>query len=100
MVDLQVRGKLIKKPKISVDYNIGKTSIDLSDQMSSYSNPLRRSLKWYRKVALETLLNVGVINALILLNKVTSSKMSVAQFRAKLVEQMIKKTNHHSNSIY
>jgi len=45
MVEERVRGKIIKKPKVVIDYNIGKTSIDLSDQMITYSNPLRRTEK-------------------------------------------------------
>jgi len=47
MVENYLKGNVIYKPKVVVDYNVGKTSIDLSDQMSSYSNPLRCSTKWY-----------------------------------------------------
>jgi len=93
MVEERVRGKIVKKPKVVIDYNIGKTSIDLSDQMSSYSNPLRRSLKWYRKVALDGLLNIAVVNSLVLFNKVTCSNMSITNFRTSLVEQLTKKEN-------
>lgn len=91
MIETRVKGKIINKPKVVVDYNAGKTSIDLSDQMSSYSNPLRRSTKWYRKVALDSILNIAVINSLILYNAVNSSKLSVTNFRAALVEQLILK---------
>lgn len=45
VVENVVRGKIVKKPKVVIDYNTGKTPIDLSDQMCSYSNPLRRSTK-------------------------------------------------------
>jgi len=50
MVEQHMKGKIIKKPKVVIDYNTGKASIDLSDQMSSYSNPLRRSLNWLKKL--------------------------------------------------
>ncbi|XP_060849732.1 uncharacterized protein LOC132928838 [Rhopalosiphum padi] len=79
LTNLKIRGKIVQKPTVVVDYNIGKTSIDLSDQMTSYSNPLRRSQKWYRKVALDALLNISVVNALVLFQKVTSSKMSITK---------------------
>lgn len=36
IVEQHIKGKIIKKLKVVIDYNIGKTSIDLSDQMSSY----------------------------------------------------------------
>lgn len=91
LTNLKIRGKTVQKPTVVVDYNIGKTSIDLSDQMTSYSNPLRRSQKWYRKVALDALLNISVVNALVLFQKVTSSKMSITEFRSTLVEQLIHK---------
>lgn len=53
LTNLKIRGKTVQKPAVVVDYNIGKTSIDFSDQMTSYPNTLRRSQKWYRKVALD-----------------------------------------------
>ncbi|KAL6419530.1 hypothetical protein ACFW04_013788 [Cataglyphis niger] len=40
------------KPKLIVDYNDAKSSVDISDQMTAYCNPLRKTLKWYKKVAL------------------------------------------------
>ncbi|XP_050063121.1 piggyBac transposable element-derived protein 4-like [Aphis gossypii] len=91
LTSLKIRGKTVQKPTVVVDNNIGKTSIDLSDQMTSYSNPLRRSQKWYRKVALDALLNISVVNALVLFQKVTSSKISITEFRSTLVEQLINK---------
>jgi len=54
-----------EKPKVVVDYNLGKSSIDLSDQMIAYSSPLRKTLKWYRKLAVELLLNTCMVNAIV-----------------------------------
>lgn len=91
VVEHVVRGKIVRKPKVVMDYNSGKTPIDLSDQMCSYSNPLRRSTKWYRKVALDGLLNIAVVNSMVLFNRITSSIISITNFRTSLVEQLIKK---------
>lgn len=44
--------------KVVLDYNRDKGSIEISDQMGS--NPLRRSIKWYRKVLL-TNRNPGIL---------------------------------------
>ncbi len=41
----------IMKPQVVLDYNKGRQGTDLSDQLSSYYTCLRRSIKWYRKVA-------------------------------------------------
>ncbi|XP_025410717.1 piggyBac transposable element-derived protein 4-like [Sipha flava] len=82
---------LHKKPVTVIEYNKGKASIDLADQKASYGNPLRRSLKWYRKVLVDILLNVSVVNASYIFNIVTESKMSITHFRYCLVESLIKK---------
>lgn len=56
-VDVQRRTGVVQKPKAIMEYNEAKSSIiDLSDQMSSYNSPLRKSLKWYRKLAIEFIL--------------------------------------------
>lgn len=93
MISVDHHGKYIEKPKVVVDYNLGKSPIDLSDQLSSYSNPLRRSIKWYKKVVLDTLLSIEVVNARVLFNAVTNSKMSITTFRTILVENLVKKND-------
>jgi len=45
------RGEQVKKPQCVVDYNRLKKGVDLSDQFSSYYSPLRKSLRWYKKLA-------------------------------------------------
>lgn len=84
------------KPKIIIDYNKGKTPIDLSDQMSSYSSPLRRTLKWYRKLAFDLLLNTAVVNALHMYQSVTGTKISITMFRKQLVAAL---TQHSHEQI-
>lgn len=63
----------------------------MSDLRSSYHTPLRRSMKWYKKVAFEVLLNTSVINALILYNKVNNCNMSMTEFRESIILSMIEK---------
>lgn len=45
ITEVNKQGGLIKKPKVVIYYNAGKGFIDRSDQMSSYGNPFRHSLK-------------------------------------------------------
>jgi len=94
------RNTIKTKSQIVLDYNTGKSSIDLADQMASYSNPLRRrSLKWYRKLAMNLLLNISVVNASVLFKKVTGPKISITEFRAALVERfIIKEVLHPDNN--
>lgn len=76
------KNESVLKPKIIIDYNAGKAGIDLSDQLSSYSSPVRKSIRWYHKVATEVLLGTAVVNALIVYNLNTpQNKLKMTQFR-------------------
>jgi len=80
----------IVKPKIIVDYNSGKAGIDLSDQLSSYSTAVRKSIRWYHKVATEILFGTAVVNALIVYNTINSDKkIKITQFRETLVDTIL-----------
>lgn len=83
------KGKEIEKPKMVVDYNEGKASIDLSDQFSSYGSCLRKTVKWYRKVAIEIILGTAVVNARFLYKKVTGNDTSLLKFREHIVDKLL-----------
>jgi hypothetical protein len=73
MVDIVKRNTISQKPETIMMYNKGKGCIDLSNQKASYSNPLCRSMKWYRKVLMDILLDTGVVNAACLFNLTTKA---------------------------
>lgn len=74
------------KPAVVMDYNKGKSFIDLTDQMAAYHSPLRRSLKWYRKVVFDLLLTTSVINALSLFKSIVNKNITITQFKEQIVE--------------
>ncbi|KAF7384588.1 hypothetical protein HZH68_014200 [Vespula germanica] len=51
MINVKIKRGFYRKPKMVIGYNAGKNAIDLSDYMSAYKNPLRKTIKWYRKLA-------------------------------------------------
>lgn len=89
-VEVQKRGKIIRKPKVVLDYNRVKGAVDLSDQLSSYSTPLRKSVKWYKKLGINLLLNTALVNALILYQAVTKKNANVTDFRKAIVREFCK----------
>lgn len=91
MVNVTQRGGDKIEPQVIVDYNAGKSFIDVSDQMNSYNSFSRRSLKWYRKVAFDILLNVAVVNALSLYSRVTNRNIKITEFREAIIEDMLTK---------
>ncbi|CAG4931277.1 unnamed protein product [Parnassius apollo] len=58
----------------------------MSDQMAAYSTPLRKSIKWYKKYAINLLLNTAVVNALVLYQSVIGKKIQMADFRLELLK--------------
>lgn len=84
-------GSDIVKPKLILDYNKGKSLVDVCDLRNSYHNPLRRTLKWYKKIAFELLLNTSVLNALSLYEEITQKKISITSFREILIENLLEK---------
>lgn len=79
----------ILKPQAILDYNEAKSSIDVSDQMASYNSALRRSLKWYRKLAIELLWGTTLVNAHFLYRKITNKNTQIGDFREQIVESFL-----------
>ena len=62
-----------KKPESILSYNNFMCGVDRMDQLMSYYSPLRKMLKWYRKVVLQHL-DMAMVNAFILNKKVGGTK--------------------------
>ncbi|MPC48926.1 PiggyBac transposable element-derived protein 4 [Portunus trituberculatus] len=74
------------KPESVMAYNKAKEGVDVSDQYTSYYSPLRKIKKWYRKLALELITGLSVVNAWVLHRQYfPRNKMSRLQFREALV---------------
>lgn len=83
------------KPKMIIDYNEGKSYADLSDQMSPYVSPLRKTIKWYKRLAFEVLLNTSVVNAMIMFNNIKDTHISVLDFRKKIIMHLVACTDQN-----
>lgn len=84
--------KTLIKPECIVDYNTGKSSIDLSDQMAAYGSALRRCTKWYRKLFFEVLWGTSIVNAHFLYYEYTrKSSLTITQFREEVIRGIIRK---------
>ncbi|XP_017765503.1 PREDICTED: uncharacterized protein LOC108554671 [Eufriesea mexicana] len=59
------------KPLAVLAYDKRKCGINYSDQMVSYASRMRKGLKWYRKLGIQLLLGVTVINASVVYKTVT-----------------------------
>ena len=93
------RGRTPKqKPLAILAYNCGKTGIDRSDQMVSYATTIRKSIKWYRKLALHLLLGTTIVNAHIVYQKATNKKIEIRKFRELLVTELLSSVNDNNKN--
>ncbi|CAG5015359.1 unnamed protein product [Parnassius apollo] len=83
------KGKVIRKPRMVLAYNKIKSAVDMSDQMAAYSSPLRKSVKWYKKLGIELILNTAIVNAWVMYNENKNKSESIVQFRRELVEYLV-----------
>lgn len=81
------------KPSAIIDYNNAKAFVDMSDQMAAYSNSLRKSAKWYRKVAFELIARTSIVNALLLFNKINNKTLSITHFKENVCMQLLESSN-------
>lgn len=72
-----------------MDYNNTKQGIDVSDQLSSYYNPQRKSLVWYKKFAMELLFGITVVNSMIIINKQVNKKLTLLSFTESLSRSIL-----------
>lgn len=69
-------GVFIKKPDCIFDYNDRMCGVDRLDQLLSYYSPLRKTLKWYRKVVLQ-MLDIAMTNAFLLYRKLGGNRRQI-----------------------
>lgn len=81
--------KVTLKPMAVLDYNKVKLGIDLSDQIASYGTTLRKGINWYRKLGLELLLGITMVNAWVVYKHATKKKIKIRTFREELVTQIL-----------
>lgn len=92
MVELNKRnrfGNVVKKPDCILSYNKAKKGVDLSDQLASYYSNLRKTIKWYRKVAMELIFGTSVVNAWTLHRTFSNQKLiSLIKFRTIIIKNL------------
>lgn len=58
--------------------------------MASYQSPVRKGLKWYRKVATELLFGTAITNSWILYNKTfPTNRIPILEFRQRVIQSLV-----------
>lgn len=77
------------KPSTVLEYNDGKSFIDISDQLASYCTFVRRGVKWFRKELFELITNTCVVNAHALYKCTVLKPMDIVAFRENIVMYLL-----------
>lgn len=85
------KGKL--KPDLVFDYNNIKKGVDISDQLGSYYNVSRKTLKWYRKIALELICSTLIVNAFFIHKRWGNKKYDLLKFRELVIDGLLENVN-------
>ena len=80
---------VVSKPQCGFDYNNAKKGVDISDQLASYQNPLKRTKRWYKKVGIYTTFSVALLNSFSLYNQLSTEKMSWLEYRENIINSML-----------
>nr|XP_022913143.1 piggyBac transposable element-derived protein 4-like [Onthophagus taurus] len=94
MVTVQRRRGEVCKPKNVIEYNKFKAFIDIADQKKSYNSSLRKTLKWYKKLAIELLTGTAFINAYIAYRDIANEPMSITKFRESVIFGLLQLEEH------
>lgn len=82
--------KTIWKPLAIIDYNANMGPIDKSDMQMSFSECVRKTVKWYKKFFFH-LVDITVFNCNIMATMKSGEKCSLGKFRNELVRKLISK---------
>lgn len=86
MTEVSARGGgSTNKPSAVYTCNSAKSFIDVSDQMSSYSTALRRTIKCFRKIAVQVPTDTAVVKSCYLYKDIKKASMHIKTFRGKYV---------------
>ncbi|XP_018897457.2 piggyBac transposable element-derived protein 4-like [Bemisia tabaci] len=76
----------VLKPVCILNYNKNMGGVDHTDQLLSSTESVRRTVKWYKKVFFH-LLDSSILNAHVLFQLVTNKKVSIYEYKLKIIEQ-------------
>ena len=95
--DLSFRLFATLKPLTVVEYNEGTCGIDYSDQMVSYATTIRKGIKWYRKLGIQLLLGISIVNVLTVYKITTRKNINIRIFRQLLVAKLLELSENTKN---
>uniref|UniRef100_A0A7I4Y4Y7 DDE_Tnp_1_7 domain-containing protein n=1 Tax=Haemonchus contortus TaxID=6289 RepID=A0A7I4Y4Y7_HAECO len=76
------------KPVMVEGYNLAKGSVDLSDQMCSYTPFVRKTTKWYLRLFFHLVTQTSVVNAWHVYC-VVKERISIKEFKCRIIESIL-----------
>lgn len=87
------RGHVKEKPKPIVQYNTNMSGIDRQDQMMSYYPCSRKTMRWYKKLAIH-FFQLLLLNSHYLYNTFSGKRLNLYDFRLAVIEKLLPEKEH------
>jgi len=85
------RDERIQKPDYVLSYNSNMCGADRTDQLTSYYSPLRKTVRWYKKIVLQ-FLDTAMSNSYLLYRKLRRTQQQV-WFRLQVIRDLLASDN-------
>ncbi|KAJ8883557.1 hypothetical protein PR048_015401, partial [Dryococelus australis] len=72
--------------------------IDISVQMCSYATTLRKGVKWYRKLGIEYILGMCIVNAFVMYKAATKKQAKITWFRKEITACLPQTPGQHKKT--
>lgn len=83
-------GEKYLKPKCVISYNANMGAIDKTDMLLSWTECVRHTMKWYKKLFFY-IVDISLLNAYSSYKMVTGKYISLADFQLKLINELVLK---------
>lgn len=93
----RVRGRhetFVDRPDCISDYNAHMGGVDKVDQLLSPYDATRKTLKWYKKLAVH-FVQISMLNAYILYKKKPENKMTFLKYQTTVIKHLLVADNPH-----
>ena len=91
-------GQEIRKPACIIDYNTNKGAVDQVNMQIAFSECLRKSMKWYKKVFFH-LLDIAVYNAFVISKMCGNISLHLSDCRLEIIREILRKHGSQRPSI-
>uniref|UniRef100_A0A1B6J0Q3 PiggyBac transposable element-derived protein domain-containing protein n=1 Tax=Homalodisca liturata TaxID=320908 RepID=A0A1B6J0Q3_9HEMI len=80
----------IMKPRCVLNYNSAKRAFNVSNQLASNNCCLHKTMKWYRKIALDLITGTAIVNSWFAYQTMVKTRIPLIKYRESVARSLMK----------